>query len=226
MNTKANQHVRSSTAFTLIELLAVIAIIAIVATMVAAMSKYATQIKVKTRVTAEISGLATMINNYHAKLNFYPPDNGALATNSNPALYDSLTAANPLFYELTGVTNTNNGGMFFIYNINNSGAVPMVHTVGFNNAFNRGGVANADPTEPQDFYQPGPMPQDCAPIYTNSGDVFYGLVVPAPSVATNRTMTNNFVHYDASSTNRHNMNSFDIWAEYVVGSKPFTNGNW
>ncbi len=44
------------------------------------------------------------------------------------------------------------------------------------------------------------------------------------------TLTN-FFHYDASSANRHNMSSYDLWAEYVVGKKNgdwiyVTNGNW
>jgi|GEM_PF-296678 len=44
------------------------------------------------------------------------------------------------------------------------------------------------------------------------------------------TLTN-FWHYDASSPNRHNMSSYDLWAEFVVGKKNgdwiyVTNGNW
>lgn len=46
-----------------------------------------------------------------------------------------------------------------------------------------------------------------------------------------RATTTNFWHYDASSTNRHNIDSFDLWAEFVTGRKGggwvyVTNGNW
>jgi hypothetical protein len=41
----------------------------------------------------------------------------------------------------------------------------------------------------------------------------------------------NYWHYDSSSTNRHNLNGCDLWAEYLVGNKNgynviLTNGNW
>jgi len=32
--------------------------------------------------------------------------------------------------------------------------------------------------------------------------------------------------YDSSSTNRHNMATFDIWAVYNIGNRIITNGNW
>jgi len=43
--------------------------------------------------------------------------------------------------------------------------------------------------------------------------------------------TNNFWHYDSSTINRHNMNSYDLWAEFSIGTKSgklqiLTNGNW
>jgi hypothetical protein len=165
-----------------------------------------------------------MIESYHAKLNFYPPDNGGL-TNGNltPADYDRYTASNQLFYELTGVSNNSSGSGFYAYNLNNSNTAPFVHASDFTNVFYRGGVANSDSSEPQNFYQPGPTPQECGIYLSNAADVIYGLIVPAQMVANN---TNNFIHYDASSTNRHNMNSYDIWAEYMIGSKYYTNGNW
>jgi hypothetical protein len=41
----------------------------------------------------------------------------------------------------------------------------------------------------------------------------------------------NFWHYDSSTTNRHNLGTYDLWAEFSIGSKggrPIlkTNGNW
>jgi prepilin-type N-terminal cleavage/methylation domain-containing protein len=227
MNAKANPHVRSSAAFTLVEMLTVIAIIGIVAALVVSMGKYAAATRIKTRADAGKHGLIMMIDSYHDKLSYYPPDNGNLANpNLTPAAYDGLAATNPLFYELTGVTNTNNGANFFVYNINNC---TTVSASDYSRVFgtNRGGVANADAVEPHNFYQPFPAPKDCAPYfqgtYQGNPEAIYGLLVPAQLATGN---TNNFWHYDSSSANRHNMSSYDLWAEYTVGSVTNTNGNW
>jgi hypothetical protein len=69
--------------------------------------------------------------------------------------------------------------------------------------------------------------KEYAPYVTNKGYIC-GLIVPVESVSGS---TNNFWHYDSSSTNRHNMNSFDLWAEFSIGAKNgqpivITNGNW
>jgi hypothetical protein len=126
---------------------------------------------------------------------------------------------------LTGVTNTNST-QAIIFN----GADISLTTGDFPKYFNRTGIANADASEPQDFFRPSPKPQD----YTNypGADLTkpfaaVGLLVPAPLVKTQP----NFWHYDASSPKRHNQNSYDLWAEFVVGTKngaPVieTNGNW
>jgi prepilin-type N-terminal cleavage/methylation domain-containing protein len=208
-------------AFTLIEMLTVIAIISIVAAMVVSAGKYAAQTRIKTRVEAGKRGLVTMINSYYAKFNYYPPDNGLLAS-AGMATYDGLAATNPLFYELTGATNNPAAQKpaLIVYNINN---YTNVLALTFSNVFNRGGVANADSAEPHDFYQPGPAGKDCAPYLNKGNEVVYGLIVPAQLIAGN---TNNFWHYDSSSTNRHNMSSYDLWAEFTVGSTTNTNGNW
>jgi prepilin-type N-terminal cleavage/methylation domain-containing protein len=219
MKTRANYHADSEAAFTLIELLTVIAIISLVAALVVSMGKYAAQTRIKTRIEAGKRGLVTMINSYYAKLNYYPPDNGALAS-ASLATYDGLAATNQLLYELTGVINNNTNGSLIVYNINNCTNVSAAE---FGAVFGRGGVANADAVEPHDFYQPGPAPKDCVPYLSNGKEVIYGLAVPVELVPGN---TNNFWHYDSSSTNRHNLGSFDVWAEFRVGSQIFTNGNW
>jgi prepilin-type N-terminal cleavage/methylation domain-containing protein len=210
-----------SAAFTLVEMLTVIAIISIVAALVVSAGKYAAQTRIKTRVEAGKRGLTTMINSYYAKFNYYPPDNGLLA-GATIATYDGLAATNPLFYELTGATNspTAQKPTLIVYNINNYTDV-LAST--FSSVFNRGGVANADSAEPHNFYQPGPAAKDCAPYVNKGNEVVYGLMVPAQLIAGN---TNNFWHYDSSSTNRHNMSSYDLWAEFTVGSVTNTNGNW
>ena len=219
MKSKAKEQAGSGAAFTLIELLAVMAIISLVAALVVSMAKYAAQTRIKTRVEADKRGKVAMIDSYYAKFGYYPPDNGLLAA-APFAARDGLAATNQLLYELTGVTNTNNSANLIVYDIN---GYTNVSAADFGAVFNRGGVANADAVEPHDFYQPGPAPKDCAPYFSNGKEVIYGLAVPAELVPGN---TNNFWHYDSSSTNRRNMGSYDVWAEFKVGAQIFTNGNW
>jgi prepilin-type N-terminal cleavage/methylation domain-containing protein len=225
MNTNGNKHDRSRLAFTLIELLTVITIMGIVAALVVTMGKAASQKKKDMAVKADKSKLITMIDSYHAKLNYYPPDNGSNAT-ASPSLYDGYTATNPLIYELFGATNTNSGAYLIVFN--SSSSAPNITSSDYSKVFNRGGIANGDATEPQNFFQPGPLPKEYAPYSTSSSPPICGLIVPAELFP---GKTNNFWHYDSSSANRHNMGSYDLWAEYSIGSKGgvptiITNGNW
>ncbi len=230
MKTKLINNVRAALAFTLIEMLTVIAIIAILAAMVVSMGKTASQKKKIAMVTAQKIGLVAMIDNYHTKLNYYPPDNGNLAS-ANLITYDGFAATNPLLYELTGGTNLTTGrkfGSMIVFNSPNSNTT--LPGITYANAFNRGGIANADPTEPHDFFQPGPKPNEIAyfPNFATNPLPVCGLIVPVPLYS---ATANNFWHYDSSSTNRHNLTSFDIWAEYSIGSKNgqpiiVTNGNF
>jgi prepilin-type N-terminal cleavage/methylation domain-containing protein len=212
-------------AFTLIELLVVIAIIAIVAALVVNMNAGAQAAKKATQVNADKFKLVLMIDNYQSKLNFYPPDNGSLASlpvtsSQNFAYYDAAAATNPLIYELTGGTNNYpTNGYIQLFDTN----VAALQTT-YSNLFGRASVQNGNPDEPHDFFRPGPQAKECA-YY--SGYTLNGLLVPVPLLP---NMTN-YWHYDSSSTNRHNLNGCDLWAEYLVGNKNgynviLTNGNW
>jgi prepilin-type N-terminal cleavage/methylation domain-containing protein len=221
MSINANKHDRSRLAFTLVEMLTVITIMGIVAALVVTMGQTAAQKKKIVAVQGEKEKLITMIDNYYAKLNYYPPDNASLILyTNNPARFDALAATNPLVYELTGATNLNNGANLAVFNTNN------LTTSAYQGVFNRAGVANGDAQEPHNFFQPGPSPKEYAAYSKNP--LIYGLLVPADLVPGN---TNNFWHYDSSSPNRHNMNSYDLWAEFSIANihgkvTIITNGNW
>jgi prepilin-type N-terminal cleavage/methylation domain-containing protein len=213
----ANQNQKG---FTLIELLAVIAIMGSIAALVISMISAAAATTRRDMVDAQKYRLLAAIDNYQSKLNFYPPDNGNLAT-TNAAYYDSTAAINPLLYELTGAIPTNAGTAYQVI-CGNGGTITVD---AYSNIFNRSGIANSDPSEPQNFLNPLPTPQ----YYTNYivAPTIYGLVTP---IALTNGQPNPW-HYDSSTPNRHNANSYDLWAEYSVGSKNgrltiFTNGNW
>lgn len=209
--------------FTLIEMLVVITIIGIIASMVLALSGLAGRKKKEVVSAAAINRLVLMIENYHSKLGFYPPDN-ALTAMATPANYDAITATNQLLYELVGATLI-------------VGVTPTTY-VGFDGTnllasdivalYGRGGIANSNPDEPHTFYYPPPKPSDYT-VYPNS--VLKGLTVPIPAGLASSGA--NYIHYDSSSTNRHNPSSFDVWVEYLAGTDRttggpvvVTNGNW
>jgi prepilin-type N-terminal cleavage/methylation domain-containing protein len=226
------QPARDGSAFTLIEILMVITIMGIIAAMILTGGQYASKVKKETAVKAMREKLQVIIDNYQAKLNFYPPDNGNLATvtaATSQAQYEQWTATNALIYELTGVTNTNSTRAIVFAVSPTGGNVISLTSGDFYNYFNRTGVANADSTEPQNFYKPPPAPNEYSNYPgTAAGSIdALGLLVPAPLVGNQL----NFWHYDASSPRRHNQNSYDLWAEFFVGNKngvPVieTNGNW
>jgi prepilin-type N-terminal cleavage/methylation domain-containing protein len=222
MNTELKNHDRSRLAFTLIEMLMVITIMGIVATLVVTMGQAASQKKKLVAVEGEKQKIITMIGNYYSKLNYYPPDNANLILYTNNYVqYDAYASSNALLYELTGGTNYGNANLA-VFNYSN------ITVAAYNGAFNRSGVANGDPLEPHNFFQPGPNPKEYAPLYTNGSTIIYGLIVPAELIPGH---TNNFWHYDASTANRHNMNNYDLWAEFSIGTKSgklqvITNGNW
>jgi prepilin-type N-terminal cleavage/methylation domain-containing protein len=229
MKTTGNHQDRSRLAFTLIEMLTVITIMAIVAALVVTMGQAASQKKKIAAVSGEMKRLTVMIDNYFNKLNYYPPDNGGLISNTvNLSIYDAMAATNPLIYELTGATNVNTGkqGTLLVFNSTNANLTILAST--YAEVFNRGGIANGDTAEPHNFFQPGPSPKENAPYYTGSTPPICGLLVP---VEFTNVQVHNFWHYDSSTTNRHNMTTYDLWAEYSIGSKSgrsilITNGNW
>jgi prepilin-type N-terminal cleavage/methylation domain-containing protein len=235
MNTKGNKHDRfgrglpsRALAFTLIEMLTVITIMGIVAALVVTMGGAAKQKTKIAQVSADETKLVGTINNYKNILNYFPPDNGWLVSPLAGQTYDGLAATNPLLYELTGASNYNQGAKPGFYVFNSTSANTILTASAYSGVFNRGGIANGDASEPHDFFQPDPAPKEYA-VYANTTPLpIYGLVVPVE--LTNAAIPN-FWHYDSSSPYRHNMNSFDLWAEFSIGGKGghptiMTNGNW
>lgn len=219
-------------AFTLVEMLVVIAIIAILAGLVVNGITSANFAKRKALIDTEKQSLVMMINSYQTTLNYYPPDNGNLAGATTLANYNEYASVNPLLYELVGATNYPASNSIQLFDTNVDATVPAGT---FEKTYNRSAIANAyqGDAPPKNFFAPGPQPRE----YTNYGSISYlkgqsgdleGLIVPIAAVNGN---VPNFWYYDASSTNRHNLASYDLWAVYISTTKGgsnilATNGNW
>lgn len=213
------------TAFTLIELLVVIAIMGGLAALVVGLSGVSSRKLRESRVRAELTSLVSAIENYKSRTGSYPPDN-----TNNPTL-------NPLFYELTGCIFTNalpspaSGAGFMTL-----GSWESISAATYKSVFKVSGVQNSarDPANVP-FTRFVPKPKQYAEI--DATDDIEILVVPFPGPvdrmiqgkrqgdAKGPVMLNPW-RYDASSTNRHNRNTYDLWAEVQLGKNTVTIGNW
>ena len=201
---------KRAAAFTLVELLVVIAIMGIIASLIVGLAGKAADKKKKARVGTELAQLETAIESYKEKKGFYPPSNGN-TTNAVP---------NQLFYELTGTIFDPNNNEFQTVN-----GTEIINVTTISNSF--GGVqgfANsataADRSEVKNF----------AIGLKSTAEVLPGvemLVVPVagPNDIDNGGRKFNPWRYN-SSTPTHNPDSYELWAEIVIGGKTNIIGNW
>jgi type II secretory pathway pseudopilin PulG len=190
-------------AFTLIEMLVVFGLIAALAGLIIGAASAGFNKRIRSRVQTERDSLVNAIEYYKQVKGFYPPDN--VSNNTNDPVMNSL------FYELTGTTVAPNGAILSVLGV--PPATPA--------AFNAGGFVNAstDTNEIKNFYKtlkPGQYM-----TLTNAANVaFTLLVVPYKGPTAPNTWRYN------SSKPAHNPDSFDLWADVIIGSKTNTIGNW
>ncbi len=211
-------------AFTLIELLVVISIIGILAALIIPLSGIATTKMRISRVTAELNQYVTAIENYKAETGSYPPDNtNLLNSTTSDFLYKSNAAMNPLFYELTGAIFTNGAYMSLADGETLSPATLAAR-------FTVSGIQNAARNKHDIGYKGFSIrPAQHAVLAPLASGNIEILSVPVQGFyevagAGNRKINPWF--YDASTTNRHNRNGFDLWAEIRVGGGTNILGNW
>lgn len=212
-------------AFTLIELLTVISIIGVLAAILTGLSGVAAS-KMRThRINGELQQLVTAIEGYKGEVGFYPPDNQV----QNAGMSDLTRAQmNPLYYELTGALYDK--AQFTPLNQKDPASVTDLK-----NAFGVDGISNSARDRRDVKYQGIHFKEgQYAPIvgYNN----IYLLTVPVSGPPNNMLSIKpppdgkggqaNVWLYDSSSTNRHNMSSFDLWAVYSIGKRTNTTGNW
>ncbi len=196
-------------AFTLIELLVVIAIMTLLASLVAALAKYASDQKKISRVTADLAKWSALIGNYHDKLGFYPPS-------SPNAPYGP--AVNSLFYELAG--SQLNGATYTTLTTGDT-----IDKAAVQAAFGLSGLVNAA-TEQGESTSFGRTIQAADLINVT----LPGLGAPikllrVPVQGTPPYGFTNTWHYNSVQP-QHNPNSYDLWAELLIGGKTNIIGNW
>lgn len=217
-------------AFTLIELLVVIAIIGVLAALVLPLSGIATTKMRISRVKAELNRYLNAIENYKLETGEYPQDHGLLIqTSSNDwKLYHERAALNPLAFELQGSIYSNR--TYYCLGDNN-----RITATSFDKIFKRRGIRNSARNKGdidfKGFSLREAQKADVNPqIYGGSQeDELELLVVPVPgpfSMESVEKVKFNPWFYDASSTNRHNKNSYDFWAEIIVQGRTNLIGNW
>ncbi len=190
-------------AFTLIEMLVVFGLIAALAGLIIGAASAGFNKRIRSRVQTERDSLVSAIEYYKQVKGFYPPDN--VSNNTNDPVMNSL------FYELTGITVAPDGTFLSVLGV--QPAPPAV--------FNAAGFVNASPdkSETKNFYKtlkPGQYM-----TITNATKVAFTLLV----VPYKGPITPNTWRYNASMP-AHNPDSFDLWADVIIGSKTNTIGNW
>ncbi len=214
-------------AFTLVELLMVISVIAILASFTVGLARVASTRMKESRVRAELAQLVTAIDSYHASHGFYPPDN----RNPNNAKDKRVnTVTNALFYELVGTVLTNADTVFMTKKGDEQIAANVVRSF-----FRTSGFANSgrDAKEVKSFLSPkekqigqiSDAPDVDVLVAPVEWPLNKGFAAPFAELPVKFHKLNPW-RYDASSTNRHNMKGFDLWAEYVVGNEIKVIGNW
>jgi prepilin-type N-terminal cleavage/methylation domain-containing protein len=196
-------------AFTLIELLVVIAIMTVLAGLIVALARHASEQKKLSRVTADLAKWSSMIDNYHEKLGFYPPNNPA-----NP--YGP--AVTPLFYELAGAELS--GTTYTTLTTRDTIDKATVLA-----AFGLNGLVNSA-TEQGESTSFGRNIQAADLIIVTLPGVNAPIKLPGvPVMGPPPYGSTNTWHYNSVKP-EHNPNSYDLWAELLIGGKTNIIGNW
>jgi len=215
--------------FTLIELLAVIAIIAVLAGLVMGTAGMATSKSRESKTRGEHAKLVTAIESYKQDMGNYPPDN--IMTDGE--FVDPVVRAgrNSLFWELGGATYHN--GEF-----RSIGGDHVIKATELRTALGARGVENSVRWDPA---SPGRKPRPPFRGVTFKKSEFAELDLPGDvDILVNQlkgphdgkfkkrgsNLGVNPWFYNASSTNRHNTDGFDLWTEYIAREGTNVIGNW
>jgi len=192
----------------------VISIMAILGALVVGLARRAADHKRLARVQAELSKWATMIDAYQNKLGFYPPSNP-----DNPF----GPAVHPLFYELAGASINDANQTYTTYTTGYSSGETISNSV-VKQVFGLAGLVNAA-SEKGEAVSFGKNIQAGDVISLTNAGWDGPVTLPRVSVEGPPPYPVNVWHYDSKHPT-HNTNSYDLWAEIMVGGKTNIIGNW
>jgi len=203
-----DHRIRERGGFTLIEMLVVIAIIGVLSALLLNLLPRAANMKVRTRVKAELAQLETAIEAYKEKRGHYPPD------------HPGLPSTNSLYYELVGtaLNNASSGNPSYT-TLSGDNSILTTDVMA---AFGVPGFINANATadDAKNFHPVLKVGQQTTEIQIN------GHQVKLLSVACKGPNGDFCVWNYNSSTPVHNPNSFDLWVDVLLSGKTNTFGNW
>jgi prepilin-type N-terminal cleavage/methylation domain-containing protein len=200
--------------FTLVELLVVISIIAVLAALTLTVMPGVAKRQKISIAQAELQQIETALENYKAKYGVYPPGNPTNAL------------VNPLFYELSGVTNVIIDGNPSYQTLDAASTVTVNNFIA---AFGVGGVVNCSKGSGEDVvlaknFLPGLKPAQINTATNGSTQgqqqLFSYLVTSVGGSDATYTPTYKFngnpFRYAYPGTN--NPNSYDLWVQLSIGS--------
>jgi len=201
------------TGFTLIEIITVIAAVAILAGISLPVIKQTIRYRELNVTRSEVDQIRTALENYHGRYSAYPPSNPG-----SPAL-------NPLYYELTGVTNQ--AGSF--RTLDSASAVPATN---YTRIFNVNGVVNcsksgaaAESGRPQNFLLA--LKSNRIGTYNSFNILVTSITSSDPgqlTVLEGQGYSGIPVCYVCPGVN--NPGAYDLWVDIVFGGRTYRIANW
>lgn len=228
---------RKPEGFTLIELLVVISIIGILASLIVGISGVATTKARLSQTKALLHNTSTAIDSYQADIGSYPPDAQFRDGTVNPA-------SNQLYYELTGTVSDNHGN----YRSISGSEVIRRETIngffgvdGFQNVARqetevkgyldvKGSQSDVISMNPEVRVLTAPIAWPIKPIQGAYQNVL-GQNIPMENLRPLKSNDPKIARinpwqYRSSGLNRFNQQSYDLWADIVIGTKIYRVNNW
>lgn len=214
--------------FTLIELLMVISVIGILASLTVGLVGLASRKNFEGAIQAQLNQYVTAIDSYKADFGFVPPDNRVAKGRVN-------AVTNQLYYELSGtiLRDPQNDETFYVkdaqYSITKNVANDYFRATGFANAGQdaarvKGYLTGVKASQYGEIYPGSGVQVLKLPKDWRAGDV--GIRPVGGNLVGGKPNLINPWRYDASSTNRHNRNGYDLWAEIIVKGQTNIIGNF
>jgi type II secretory pathway pseudopilin PulG len=208
----------------LIELLVVISVMALLAALVVGMARHASDSKKLSRVQAEMVKWINMIDAYHDKLGFYPPSNPSHTISAYGSAPVGL-AVTPLVYELSGADRIEGSDPVYVP-LNTK--EPITNSV-LTAAFGVPALANAS-TEKGEAVCFARSLQATEVLEVDLPGVGKVKLPKVPVIGPPPWGIQNVWHYTAKTNATYtaltNANSYDLWAEIIVGGMTNVIGNW